>query len=212
MTFEVEALLFDLDGTLIDSLPAVNRAWTTWCLRHNLDPIEVLTKIHGRRAIESIRSVAPDVDAEAENLILRKLESEDTFGIRALPGALEFEKSLPADRWTVVTSGTEDVATARLNACGFPIPKSTVFGDQVARGKPAPDPYLLAADRLGVSIKNCIGFEDTHAGIQSIRSAGAQAVAVGLPIDPFIYNYLSLTWEIKKNTQLLTLTLPENKN
>ena len=210
MIFEAEALLFDLDGTLIDSLPAVNRAWTTWCIRHNLDPVDILEKIHGKRAIDSIRLVAPNVDAEAENLILRKIEAEDTYGIRPIPGALDLVQSLPKDKWTIVTSGTRDVAIARLNACGFPIPSTAVFGDNVANGKPHPDPYLLAAKRLGVQIRNCIGFEDTFAGIQSIKSAGALPIAIGLPITPSIFDYKSITWELNQNGAVLTLTITKN--
>jgi sugar-phosphatase len=174
------ALLFDLDGTLIDSLAAVDRAWTKFSLRHGLDPAEVMTQIHGKRSIDSIRRLLPNVDAQAEDSYLRYLESSDTSGVQALPGAVELLSSLPADKWAVVTSGTRDVATARLTAGGLPRPAVYVFGDDVTNGKPAPDPFLLGASRLGVEPSECIGFEDTVAGVQSIESAGMQSIGINV--------------------------------
>ena len=150
MELRCRGLLFDLDGTLIDSLHAVDRAWTTWALRHGLAPSHVLPLIHGRRSIESIRAILPEVDAEAEDLVLRQIESSDTHGVRALPGAPEFLAALPAGRWGLVTSGTSDVARARLLAAGIPVPTACVFGEDVSYGKPHPEPYLLGAKHLDV--------------------------------------------------------------
>ena len=164
MELRCRGLLFDLDGTLIDSLHAVDRAWTTWALRHGLDPADVLPLIHGRRSIESIRAILPEVDAEAEDLVLRQIESSDTSGIHALPGASKFLNSLPLDRWGVVTSGTSDVAKARLQATGIPVPSACVFGEDVVFGKPHPEPYLRGARLLGIEPDDIVAFEDTSAG------------------------------------------------
>jgi sugar-phosphatase len=186
-------LLFDLDGTLIDSLHAVDRAWSTWALRHGLAPADVLPLIHGRRSIESIRAILPEADAEAEDLVLRQIESSDTHGVHALPGAADFLRGLPPDRWGVVTSGTSDVARARLQATGIPVPSACVFGEDVMYGKPHPEPYLLGALHLGLDPDDIIAFEDTSAGLQSIAAAGMRAVAVSFPYDPVIYDYRRVT-------------------
>ncbi|RYG26314.1 HAD family hydrolase [bacterium] len=179
MTLRAKGLLFDLDGTLIDSLPAVDRAWTTFARRHSLEPDFVLTRIHGRRSIDSIRELLPHVDAEAENAYIRHLESTDTEGVRLLPGSREVLELLPLDRWCLVTSGTSDIARARLAAVGLPIPRFAVYGEDVERGKPAPDPFILGAQRLGFAPEECVGFEDTDTGLASVQASGAKAVAVG---------------------------------
>ena len=178
MILECDALLFDLDGTLIDSLPAVDRAWTEWAMRNSLDPLAVLPRIHGRRSIDSIRALAPHLDAETENNWLRSREASDTAGVVALAGALAFVSSLPAQAWTIVTSGTRDVASPRLCAAGFEVPHGAVCGDDVLRGKPAPDPFLLAAQRLGVNPERCLVFEDTLAGLKSGQAAGSKTIGV----------------------------------
>jgi sugar-phosphatase len=200
-------VLFDLDGTLVDSIQAVNRAWTTMALRHNIDPEEVLSQIHGRRALDSIRLFLDDSVAEAESLWLREQEVQDTRGVVALPGALRFLDSLPIYRWGIVTSGTSDVARARMRAAGISEPRVTVFGEEVSRGKPAPDPYLLGAQRLGFEANQLAGFEDTHAGLQSIRSAGMTPIAVGIIHVPMVFDYqeVKAEWD---GTELI-LNLPE---
>ncbi len=178
MVLECDAVLFDLDGTLIDSLPAVDRAWSEWAVKNELDPVEILSKIHGRRSIDSVRLVAPHLDPVAEDAWLRNREATDTEGVIALPGVLEFVRSLPLDAWTIVTSGTVDVATPRILAAGLPVPSTAVYGNDVIHGKPAPDPFLLAAQRMGVDPSRCVVFEDTLAGLRSGTSAGCQTVGV----------------------------------
>lgn len=179
MIVRAKGLLFDLDGTLIDSLPAVDRAWANFARKHGFETGYVRERIHGRRSIDSIRELVPHVDPHEEDAWMRGLESSDTEGVIALPGSKALLEALPLDRWAVVTSGTSDVALARIAATGLPLPRFAVFGEDVARGKPAPDPFLLGAERLGFVPADCIGFEDTDAGIASIQSAGARAVAVG---------------------------------
>jgi sugar-phosphatase len=177
-TFHCRALLIDIDGTLVDSLPAVDRAWTNWAKRHQMDQDEVLTKIHGRRSLDSLRLLRPDLDAEEENAWLRHAESIDTEGVIPIPGALDLIGKLPAGCFAIVTSGTSDVAHARLTAVGIEIPAVGVYGEDVADGKPHPAPYLLAASRLNVDPKDCLVFEDTTAGIASGKAAGMKVVAL----------------------------------
>ena len=181
MILRVKGLLFDLDGTLIDSLPAVDRAWGRFAEKHGFEAQYVRERIHGRRSIDSIRELVPHVHAEDEDAWMRGLESADTEGVLALPGSRALLESLPADRWCVVTSGTSDVARARIAAAGLPLPRFAVFGEDVSRGKPAPDPFVLGARRLGFAPADCLGFEDTDAGLNSVRESGARPVAVGRP-------------------------------
>ena len=202
-----QGVLFDLDGTLVDSLHAVNRAWLTFARRHELDPHEVLDRIHGRRAIDSIRLFVDEAKVEAEGLWLRQQEVLDTEGIVPLPGALELIKKLPVNKWGIVTSGTSDVARARMQAAGIPEPSVAVFGEDVENGKPSPDPYLLGAERLGLAAEGLVGFEDTEAGLTSIQSAGMTSIAVGLPHPRMIYDYLSI--ELVTSGSDLHLSIPE---
>jgi sugar-phosphatase len=175
---ECDAVLFDLDGTLIDSLPAVNRAWTDWAVRNGLDPEEIVPRIHGRRSIDSVRLLASHLDAEVEDAWLRNREATDTEGVKPLPGAVDFVAALPPDAWTIVTSGTIEVATPRILAAGLSVPSTAVFGNDVAYGKPAPDCFLLAAERLNLPANRCVVFEDTRAGLRSGAAAGCRTVGV----------------------------------
>lgn len=174
-------ILFDLDGTLIDSLPAVERAWSFWATQVGLNPDEVLPHIHGRRSLDSIRVLAPHLNAEEQDLVLRKIESSETEGVRLLPGSAELLASLPEGTWTIVTSGTSDVAQARLRAVGIPIPEHAVYGENVSQGKPSPEPFLLAAQKMGVSPDQALVFEDTDAGVRAGHAAGMQVIRVGAP-------------------------------
>ena len=184
MTFSARALLFDLDGTVVSSLPAVDAAWSLWAESRGLVPAEILPKIHGRRSLDSLRELVPHLDAEAENLRLRQLECSILDGVTEMPGAGDFLRSLPIDRFAYVTSGTQDVATARLNYVGFPMPTVAVFGDDVPNGKPAPDPFALAANRLGMDPAECIAFEDTLAGFASATAAGCRVITFGQLVVP----------------------------
>lgn len=177
MLFACSAVLFDLDGTLISSIAAVDRSWTAFCVRHGLDVSFVLPQIHGRRSIDSIRALLPHVDAEEEDAWIRNCEATDTEGVFSLLGAIDFVRSLTVD-WAVVTSGTSDVARARLKAAGIPEPKVAVFGEDVRHGKPSPEPFLLGAKRLGIAPERCVAFEDTVAGIRSAHAANMKVIAL----------------------------------
>ncbi len=173
-----DALLFDLDGVLIDSSACIERNWRAWAEPHGIDVAEIMRVAHGVRSVETIRQVAPHLDAEAEAAWLTALEVENLDGVVAVPGAHALLASLPAGAWTIVTSGNANLAEARLRAVGLPIPAMMVTADDVARGKPDPEPYRLGAQRLGIAPERCLVVEDAPAGIQAGRSAGIRVLGV----------------------------------
>jgi len=170
------ALLFDFDGVLVDSTAAVTRAWMQWGRDHGLQ----LTAdgIHGVRAVESIRQVAPHLDAEHEARRVEQAEIDLVDHVRAIPGAAPLVDALPDDRWAIVTSGTRRLAVSRLDAIGLPHPSVFITAEDVRQGKPAPDPYLLAAERLDVAVTDCVVVEDSPAGVLAGRRAGMPVIAV----------------------------------
>jgi mannitol-1-/sugar-/sorbitol-6-phosphatase len=178
MIFSTKAILFDMDGVLINSAPAVERVWHAWALAHGLDPVHVVAQAHGRRSIETIRAIAPELDAEKENIAVEQMEIDDKDGVTALPGAAGLLSILPADRFAIVTSATLPLALARLGYAGLPVPQRIITADDVVHGKPSPEPYLKGAALLGFAASDCLVFEDTPAGIASGRAAGAQAIAL----------------------------------
>ncbi len=171
----MSAVLADLDGTLVDSTAAVLRTWCTWAARHGLDGEAIAAANHGRPASETIAELVPGADLAAEAACLEDMEVRDIDGVVALPGAAAV---LALPQVAIVTSCTERLARARLAAAGLPVPSVLVSVDMVARGKPAPDPYLLGARRLGVDPADCIVIEDAPAGIEAGLAAGMTVLAV----------------------------------
>jgi mannitol-1-/sugar-/sorbitol-6-phosphatase len=171
-------VLFDLDGVLIDSTPAVERVWKRWATRHGLDPQEVVKRAHGRPSIATIRELLPQVDAESENRVVERAEIKDIAGVVPLPGALDLLRVLPPERWTIVTSCTRRLAEVRLHAAGVMIPEKMVTCSDVENGKPHPEPYLKGAAALGVDAADCVVVEDAPAGIRSGKAAGARVLAL----------------------------------
>jgi sugar-phosphatase len=171
-------LLFDLDGVLVDSTPAVSRVWTRWALAHGFEPEDTVRRAHGRPSLATIRELLPDADHVAENEVVLRGEIEDTTGVIPLSGASELLLSLPSNRWTIVTSCARELAEVRLKAAGLPIPQQLITCDDVQRGKPDPEPYLKGAARLGVAAADCVVFEDAPAGIRSGKAAGALVLAL----------------------------------
>jgi sugar-phosphatase len=171
-----QALLFDLDGVLIDSTPAVARVWSRWALEHNFDPQEVVHLAHGRPSRSTIRELLPTADIAAEDRIVERWEMEDTEGVVFLPGTKRLLESLPNDRWTIATSCTRPLAEVRLRAVGLPIPEKIVTSSDVTHGKPHPEPYLKAAGKLGILPRDCIVVEDAPAGVLAGKAAGARVI------------------------------------
>jgi len=183
---QCKGFLFDLDGTLVDSLPVVERSWQFWAESYGVDPQAVLDFIHGKQAITTLRHFMPDkseAEIQAEFLRLEQIEANDLDGIRALPGAVALLQHLDAQSvpWAIVTSGSIPVAHARHRAAGLPTPAVFVTAEQVKRGKPQPDAYLLGAELLGLPPQDCLVVEDAQAGVQSGLAAGCHVAAVNVP-------------------------------
>ena len=177
-TFLCSAILFDLDGVLVDSTRSVERQWRAWAREQGIDGDRVIAVGHGVRAVEVIRAVAPRLDAEAEVRKLESREAEDRDGVVVMPGAVELVSMIPQGRWCVVTSGTRHLASARLGLAGIPDPKVLVTAEDVACGKPHPEPYLKGAELLGVSPGECLVIEDAPAGIRSAHAGGMKAIGL----------------------------------
>jgi sugar-phosphatase len=178
MPLIASAILFDLDGVLADSTPSVTRAWSAWARRVGLEPDWLLRRVHGRRAIDTIRAVRPELDAESELATLVADETTDNADVVEIPGARALVSALPADRWAIVTSGLRPVATARLVAAGVPIPRVMITAESISRGKPDPEAYLRGAAELGVAPTDCLVVEDAPAGAAAARAAGMRLLGL----------------------------------
>lgn len=173
------AVLFDMDGTLIDSSGSTLRVWGAWAVRNGLDPATFLPTIHGVRGIDTISRLAlPGLDPALEAAGILAAEMDDVHDVVSISGAVEFLNSLPSESWAIVTSAPAELAKRRLAAAGVAMPDVMVSGEDVAEGKPHPQCFLLGAERLGVSIEDCIVFEDAHAGIKAGESAGAALMVI----------------------------------
>lgn len=171
-------VLFDLDGVLVDSTPAVARVWAWWAREHGFNADEVVQQAHGRPSITTIRELLPNSDHEAENREVERREIEDIADVIPLPGALELLEALPLDRWAIVTSCTRRLAEVRIAAAELPKPKYLVTSNDVRRGKPDPEPYLKGAQILALPAGECVVVEDAPAGIRAGKAAGARVVAL----------------------------------
>jgi len=176
-TFSCSAILFDLDGVLLDSTRIVAEQYTRWANEHGLDPVEVMKAAHGVRTLEVVRRVAPHLDAVAET---KKIEDREAVadGIVPIPGAVALVNSIPRGRWAVVTSGTRFLATTRMRKFGIPIPDILVTADDVSNGKPDPEPYRKGAELLHADPATCLVVEDAPAGIRSAHAAGMKVISL----------------------------------
>ncbi|MBU6533948.1 HAD family hydrolase [Streptomyces sp. NPDC057245] len=180
MKLHAQALLFDNDGTLVSSLDSVQRCWTRWAGEYGITAEQFArVELHGRPAAEIAADLLPAAVVPQAVARIEQLEVEDVpnGGVHLLPGTRGFLDALPADRWAVVTSATRRLAEARLDAVGI-LPKTLVAADDITRGKPDPEPYLLGARALGVDPADCVVFEDAPAGLQAGRAAGMRTVAL----------------------------------
>jgi len=178
ISIRCRGVLFDLDGVLVDSTPAVARAWAGWAREHGFEPDEVVKKAHGRPSITTIRELLPHADHAAEDREMERREIADVDGVIPLPGAMELLRALPLERWAIVTSCTRALAHVRIGAAGLPKPRHLVTATDVKHGKPDPEPYLKGAQILGVPASECIVIEDAPAGIRAGKAAGARVLAL----------------------------------
>jgi len=177
-TFRCAAVLFDLDGVLVDSTRSVERQWRLWAEEHNIDPEKILEIAHGRRTVEVIQLLAPHLELETEVRRVEEREAHDTDGVAVMPGAAGLLKAIPEGLWAVVTSGTTHLATSRLRHANLPLPKVLVSADEVKEGKPHPEPYLMGARLLGRQAAECLVIEDAPAGIEAAHAAGMKAIGL----------------------------------
>jgi len=178
VTLDAAAVLFDLDGVLVDSGTAIERSWLRWAAEHGLPAQTVLAACHGRPSAETIAAVAEHLDAKAEAVRLEQRQAADTAELTRCPGAARLLTALPPRRWAIVTSGSRPLAVSRLRAVRLPVPDVLVTADDVAHGKPAPDGYLQAAARLGLPPERCVVVEDSASGVSAGRAAGCRVVGI----------------------------------
>ena len=202
-----------MDGVLIDSTPAVERVWTKWAIAHRFEPQEVVRAAHGRPSLTTVREYLPNADHLLENREVERAEIEDLEGVVALPGAMELLTALPDERWAIVTSCTRALAEVRLRAAGLPRPTILVTSSDVERGKPAPDPYLKAAELLGFDASDCIVVEDAPAGVHAGKTAGARVIGVSTIADVEELREVGADWVAENcaGIELVSASIDEGK-
>lgn len=177
MKVSVRGILFDMDGVLISSIGSVERSWTKWAEEHGVDPEAAIKMAHGRRAIETVRALRPDLNDVEELRRLEEMEVADNEGVASLEGVQRILQVLPANYWAVVTSATKRLALSRMRFGGIPEPKFVVTADHVIKGKPDPEPYLAGAKLLGLRPEECLVIEDAASGAKAGHAAGCKVLA-----------------------------------
>jgi len=204
------ALLFDMDGVLINSTPAVARVWRRWALEHGFNPEEVVARAHGRPSLTTVREYLPNADHEAENREVERREINDLEGVIPLPGALDLLASLPPDRWTIVTSCTRPLAEVRIKAAGLPLPKKLITSNDITHGKPHPEPYLKGAAVLGFAPAECIVLEDVPAGVRAGKAAGARVIAFKTTVQDKVLREAGADWILNNCADIRLLGCGQN--
>lgn len=199
-TIDCAALLFDMDGVLVDSSPVIERSWKSWAARHNISEAKLMPLIHGRKALDTIAMVAPQLDAMAEWQVLIRQELEDPQGPSVFDGVADLLGGLPQGRWAIVTSAPKSIALARLDGAGLPVPDVLICAEDIERGKPHPDGYLAAAKALGAPAQDCVVVEDALPGIASAHAANMHALAVATTHTPD--ELTEANWRIKEIADL----------
>ncbi len=177
MILRVCGILFDMDGVLVSSLGSVERSWKTWAEAREIDPALAIRTAHGRRAIETVRLLRPDLNDEQELKWLEDMEVADNEGLEILHGVRPILEALPEKCWTVVTSATDRLARARMADGGIPVPACIITADMVTKGKPDPEPYRRGAELLGLPPADCLVIEDSASGAEAGHAAGCKVLA-----------------------------------
>ncbi len=173
-----QGLLFDMDGVLVSSTGGVERCWRRWAAHYGLPEAETLTIEHGQRAIDLVRKLKPDIDAEEGLRLIEDMELEDVADLMTLPGADALLRSLPPGRWAVVTSATDRLLVGRLEVAGLPMPELFISADRVVKGKPDPEPYRRGAELIGAAAAECVVVEDAPKGVQAGKGAGCRVLGM----------------------------------
>ncbi len=205
-----KGVLFDMDGVLLDSTPAVARVWHQWALEHGFDPEEVVRAAHGRPSITTIRDYLPGSDYEAENREVERREIADLDGVVPLPGAVDLLKALPSESWVIVTSCTRPLAEVRIRAGGLPWPKFLVTSNDIKHGKPAPEPYLRAAEMLGIPAAECVVIEDAPAGVRAGKAAGCRVIACDTTMPEEELREAGADWLVKDCSEISLVSAAGN--
>jgi mannitol-1-/sugar-/sorbitol-6-phosphatase len=209
MKVRTKGLLFDMDGVLISSLGSVERSWQTWAERHGLDVRETIKTAHGMRAIETVRSLTPNVDHLAELKVIEDLEIADNEGLKVLEGVLTILQLVPQKFWTIVTSATERLARSRLAFAGIPIPQHIITADMVSEGKPHPEPYIKGAKILGLPPQDCIVIEDSTSGAKAGHAAGCKVLAT--TFSHTIQQLTAADWIVESLARVKITVLPDDQ-
>lgn len=209
MKIRVKGILFDMDGVLVSSIGSVERSWTKWANQYGLDPEETIKRAHGRRSIDSVRAVRPDLDAEAENQKIEDWEVEDVEGVEAVAGVCNFIKRLPSGSWTIVTSATRRLAEVRLGAAGITPPEKWITSDMVQNGKPNPEPYLKGVALLGFAPEDCLVIEDAESGATAGKAAGCKVL--GTTFSHSIENLEAADWIVDSLEHVNVTALPDSQ-
>jgi mannitol-1-/sugar-/sorbitol-6-phosphatase len=177
VTIHPRGILFDMDGVLVSSLGSVERSWEKWAEARGVDPAVAVRIAQGRRAIETVRLLRPDLNDLEELEWIEAMEVEDKVGLETMAGVERILQALPEKYWTVVTSATERLARSRMEHGGIRAPAHIVSAETVTHGKPHPEPYLKGAELLGFAPGKCLVIEDSASGVQAGRAAGAKVLA-----------------------------------
>jgi mannitol-1-/sugar-/sorbitol-6-phosphatase len=207
MIIECKAIIFDLDGTLVDSIECVEKTWNTWCKKYNISLDKFSPAMHGITSYQTIKTIAPDLDTDKVVVEFDEIELKQTEGLKLIPKADKILNELPPEKWAIATSGSKKLATTRLSYIGLPIPKIMITADDITNSKPNPEPYLLAAKHLGIPADDCVVFEDSLAGIESGKAAGAKVIGLTAlfkkdklsKTDAVINDFSDIKIEIKDN-------------
>jgi sugar-phosphatase len=175
---ETQGLLFDMDGVLISSIGSVERCWRRWAKIYDVPGADTYEVPHGMRAIDIVKMLRPDIDAEEGLRVIEDMEVEDTGDLRVLPGVKKLLEDLPPERWAIVTSCTRRLLLGRLAAARLPVPARIISGDMVERGKPDPEPYRRGAELLGARAEECVVVEDAPSGVGAGKAAGCRVLGV----------------------------------
>jgi sugar-phosphatase len=178
LTIQTKGLLFDMDGVLVNSIDSVNRCWAQWADMYGVDREHALSITHGRRAIDTVRTLRPDIDPQKGLKDIEDIEVLDVDDTKLLPGVIALLNKLPRDRWTIVTSASTRLSTARLIAANVPCPVKMITADDVIVGKPDPEPYRRGAEILGFDVQDCIVVEDAPSGAKAGKAAGSRVLGV----------------------------------
>lgn len=198
------AILFDMDGTLVDSRAVVEKGWANWAETIGITVESILETSHGRRTVDTVAQFAPKgTDAHQVANYLEEVEGFVTEGIVPIGGASQLLQSLKSHQWAVVTSAGRDLAIRRILAAGLPLPQILISAEDVEQGKPHPEGYLKAAELLGVSAADCLVFEDAPAGVEAARRAGCDVIAITeanpkgyVPEGPSVLNYTRIQFQL----------------